>query len=344
MIRVGSVNLKQLSDSLGLSQTTVSRALNGYSDVSEATRERVVEAAQKLGYKPNAMARRLATGKADAIGLVYPLDALDLGDPRFLEVVEGLTDTFNQNDMDMLIVSAGKGNELKTYERLIKGHRVDGLIVARTQADDPRIKYLRQAKFPFVSYGRTADPSGFAWFDFDNELGTRLAVQRLAGLGHRRIAYIHASSALNFAQQRYAGYIAEMQAAQLAIAPEWIVEAGFEPRGGYAAMNALLQLPERPTAVMVDNNLAGVGVLQALNDAGLQPGKECSVIVYDGVPRSTLLEHREVTSVEQPTPYESGKKLAELMLGVMQGKPLSALQVLWKPQIHAGDSDGPLVE
>lgn len=336
------MNLKQLSESLGLSQTTVSRALNGYSDVNEATRERVVETAKRLGYKPNAMARRLAMGKADAVGLVYPLDALDMGDPRFLEVIEGLTDALNANDIDVLIASAGKANELKTYERLIRGHRVDGLIVARTLIKDPRIQYLRQAKFPFVSYGRTQDPSAFSWFDFDNELGCRLAVRRLVGFGHQHIAYIHASVNMNFARQRYEGFMAEMREAALPVNPDWVKEAGFAPRSGYDAMRALLAAETRPTAIVVDNNLAGVGVLQALYEAGLKVGEDCSVIVYDGVPQTVFTNHSELTFVEQATPYEAGKKLAELIQGVMQGKPLSELQVLWKPSIRAGHSDGPV--
>lgn len=335
------MNLKQLSETLGLSQTTVSRALNGYSDVNEDTRERVVEAAKRLGYKPNAIARRLAMGKTDAVGLIYPIDALDMGDPRFLEVIEGLTDALNANDIDVLIASAQKGNELKTYDRVIRGHRVDGLIVARTQVTDPRIQYLLQTKFPFVAYGRTENPSAFPWFDFDNELGCHLAVRRLVDFGHRHIAYIHASLNMNFARQRHDGFVAEMKALSVPVNVNWVKEAGFEPRGGYDAMRALLAENNRPSAVIVDNNLAGVGVLQALHEAGLQMGKDCSVIVYDGVPQTVFTNHSDLTSVEQATPYDAGKKLAELIQGTMQGLPLSELQVLWEPRIREGCSDGP---
>lgn len=335
------MNLKELSDRLGLSQTTVSRALNGYSDVSEATRQRVVDMAEKSGYKPNAGARRLAMGKADAIGLVYPLDATYLGDPRFLEVLEGITARFNEEHIDVLIASAGRDDELETYQRLIRAHRVDGLIVARTHLDDSRIRFLRKAKFPFVSYGRTRDPSAFAWFDFDNELGTRLAVERLVSLGHRRIAYMHANLDLTFAAQRHQGFTSAMQAAGLPVESELIREAGVLRRTAYAAMNSFLSLPVRPTAVIVDNNQAGVGATRALAEAGLCLGHDCSLIIYDGLPEDTLLDQRNVTSIEQPTPDRVGRKLAELMLGVMQGVPNAQLQVLWKPHLHPGMSDGP---
>lgn len=335
------MNLKELSDSLGLSQTTVSRALNGYSDVSEATRKRVMEMAQKIGYAPNAMARRLAMGKANAIGLVYPLDSTYLGDPRFLEVIEGVTDRFNQLQIDVFLASAGKGEELETYRRMIRDQRVDGLIVARTRLQDARISFLKEANFPFVSYGRTADPSGFAWFDFDNVLGMQLAVERLVAFGHKRIAYVHAPLDLTFANQRHQGFSQAMSAAGLAVEPKLVREAGFERRKAYAVMGEILKLRQRPTAVLVDNNQAGVGAVRAVLDAGLRLGTDFSVITYDGVPHDSLFDPADVTAIEQPTSYEAGEKMVDMMVDVLLGKPVSELQVLWRPIIHPGKSDGP---
>jgi LacI family transcriptional regulator len=335
------MNLKQLSEKLGLSQTTVSRALNGYSDVSEATRQRVAEMAQECGYRPNTMARRLAMGRTDAIGLIYPLDATYLGDPRFIEVLEGLTARLREEQLDVLIASAGKDDELETYQRLIRTHRVDGLIVARTHLNDTRIRYLRESKFPFVSYGRTADSSGFAWFDFDNELGTRLAVERLAAFGHRRIAYLHADLDLNFAAQRHQGFLSAMQAAGLNVEPAMVREVGVLRRAAYAVTGEMIARPDRPTAIVVDNNQAGVGVVRAILEAGLCLGQDCSLIVYDGLPEDTLLDLKDVTAIEQPTPDKVGRKLGELMLGVLRGVEHTRLQVEWQPVLHPGSSDGP---
>jgi LacI family transcriptional regulator len=335
------MDLKQLSARLGLSPTTVSRALNGYSDVSERTRQRVIEAAREAGYQPNLMARRLALGKADAIGIVHPTGAGHLGDPRFLEVVDGLTERFAAEQIDLLIASARPADEIATYERLSRGRRVDGFIVPHTRRRDPRIDYLRQCGAPFVAYGRTADPGGYAWFDFDNEAGSRLAVERLHRLGHRRIGYVHAPLELNFAWQRHQGFVAGMAQAGLPVEPGWVVPAGFGRRGGYEAMQTMMAGGDTPTAVIVDNNLSGVGVVRCLLDAGRVPGRDISVIVYDGTPADSTVLELEVTAIEQPTPHGAGVKLAELMLGVMQDQPLQELQVLWAPRIAPGNSDGP---
>lgn len=333
------VNLKALSDALGLSRTTVSRALNGYDDVSEATRERVAKAAREMGYVADPTARRLATGRADMIGIVYPFGAGDLGDPRFAEVVAGITERLAERNLDFIIASARPNAELDTYRRIVDGKLVDGLIVARTRVDDQRIAYLQASAFPYVAYGRTQAAGPYAWFDFDNEAGARDAVRRLIGFGHRRIAMISAPLALNFAAQRRAGYLSALREAGIDADPALLVECPFTPDGGRQAARALLARAEPPTALLVDNNIAGSGAFRALVDSGLRLGADLSLIVYDGVPPDIAHPYR-VTAVVQPTGQASGRALAELMLRLLDDGVCH--QRLEAPAIEAGDTDGPL--
>jgi LacI family transcriptional regulator len=337
------IDLKKLSAHLGLSPTTVSRALNGYPDVSESTRRRVVDVARELDYQPNVGARRLALGRADAVGIVYPLDAGDLGDPRFLEVVQGVSDRLDAGNIDLLLVSAREKSELQSYERLVRGGRVDGLIVARTRVIDPRIDYLMQSGIPFVAYGRTGTPQGFPWFDFDNEAGMALAVQELVKLGHTAIAYVHAPLTLNFAWQRHMGYERAMQMAGLTVRSDAIFSAGMDRRSGYGVAARILALTPRPTAIIVDNNLCGVGVVRALLDAGIEIGHDISIIVYDGVPVDTLLRGQWIAAVEQPTAYEAGQTMAEMLLSLIAGKTPEPEQhqVLRQPRFVGANSIGP---
>lgn len=333
------VNLKALSESLGLSRTTVSRALNGYDDVSEATRERVIKAARERGYQADPTARRLATGRAEAVGIVYPFGTSDLGDPRFCEVVAGITEQLSAHNLDFIIVSARPDAELDTYRRLVGSRLVDGLIVARTLVDDPRIRLLQTHGFPFVAYGRTDSAAPYPWFDFDNEAGARLAVERLAALGHRRIAMLSAPLSLNFAAQRRQGFLDASRACGMTVEPACLVECPFTREGGYEAVRRLLALPERPTALFVDNNIAGAGAFRAVVESGLAIGRDVSLIVYDGVPSEIASPHR-VTAVVQPTGHDSGVALAELIVDIIAGGERNAHRLV-RPAIEAGDTDGP---
>ena len=333
-------NLKDFAQSLGLSPTTVSRALAGYSDVSEATRQRVVEAARATGYQPDPTARRLVTGRANAVGMIVPFGANRLGNPRFVDVVGGLANSLAEHDLDLMIVAARPGAELDTYRRHIGARSFDALIVADTLIDDPRVAFLQQAGFPFVTYGRTRSKAPYPWFDFDNEAGARRAVARLAALGHRRIALIHGPPTVSFVAQRQAGFVAGMAAAGLTVEPSLVIEAALDRAAGRLAMAELVARHDRPTAVLVDSNLAGVGAIRALTDAGLRPGRDLSLIVYGVIPADILLPYR-VTAIAHPTGEATGRMMAELVVGAIEGRPSESLQRLEQPVLKEGDTDLP---
>ncbi|MFM2057064.1 MAG: hypothetical protein RLY71_1449 [Pseudomonadota bacterium] len=335
------IDLKQLSARLGLSPTTVSRALNGYTDVSQKTRERVVQMAAELGYQPNLGARRLAMGRAEAIGIVYPLEEAYLGNPNFLEMLGGVSDRLETIGYELLLAAARAHTELRTYERLVRGRRVDGLLIAHTRVTDERIAYARKVGIPLVTYGRSADSDSYAWLDDDNESSGQQAVQRLAALGHRRIALVHAPLDYNFAHQRHHGFMQAMQAAGLAIRPEYLVIGSMDRRGGYAAAQQLLALPERPTAILVDNNIGGIGVMRALLNAGLQLGRDISVIVDGGVPADTLLNGPSIAIIEHPCFRDAGIQMGEMLLAQIEGRPLPERHVLRPVVLREGESMGP---
>lgn len=335
------MNLRQFAALLQLSPTTVSRALNGFPEVNAETRDRVLAAAAQYGYQPNTVARRLATGRTDSIGLIYPFEPSDLGDPVFLDVIAGITERLGEEQMDLVIVSAAKSNELATYHRVVSGSRVDGLIVARTQVDDPRLNYLLEKNFPFVAHGRSNLKQPYPWFDYDNETGMRMAVDRLVGLGHRDIALVSSPLSMNFAVQRRQGFLVGLNAAGLEPVPEHLVVGGLAPDQGRAAMEHLLNTSPRPTAVVVDNNVTAVGVLQALRHAGLVPGRDLSVVVFGNMP-SLDGEASTLSAVVQPEPRKAGRTIAELMLARLAGRPAAELTALWKPVLVSGDSDAPV--
>ncbi len=330
------MNLKSLAQNLGISKTTVSRALNGYPEVNVVTRERVMAAAKAAGYEPNPLARSLAVGRTNVFG---PLLPSDLGDPMFLDVVGGMSAALEKCKMNLIIAPVSQQNELPSYEQMVRGRRVDGLVVSRTLVHDERIAYLLAKGFPFVAHGRTQTRQPYAWFDYDNEAGTVLACRHLLALGHQRIAMISAPLTFTFARQRRDGFARCMAEAGLGVDPAHLLENRHDRRSGHQAMLALLAMSPRPSAVIVDNHLSGVGAVRALLDAGIAIGKDISVIVWGSVEDS--LVGSNVTTIHQPEVDQAGAKMVEMLKAVVAGADPASLQVLWQPLLVPGVTVGP---
>ncbi|WP_306120759.1 MULTISPECIES: substrate-binding domain-containing protein [unclassified Roseitalea] len=275
-------NLKQLSEKLGLSQTTISRALNGYPEVSEATRRRVIEAAREHDYEPNSSARRLATGKSRTIGHVVPISHHDMINPHFTDFIAGAGAVYNRRGYDMLISVVDSAQEAATYRALKRNGRVDGIIVHAPIVRDPRPAMLRKLGLPFVVHGRTLDDeASYAWVDVNNCRAFREATQHLIGLGHRRIALVNGLEHMAFAQRRREGYESALREAGIAVDGTLMSSDEMIEPAGYEAMRRFLALAEPPTAVLCASALSALGVMGAAREDNLLPGTGISIICYD---------------------------------------------------------------
>lgn len=336
------MNLKSLAILLGMSKTTVSRALNGYPEVNGVTRARVLAAAKETGYQANPMARGLAVGRSNSIGVIQPLLSAELADPMQAAVVGGMTEALEAAKMQLFIAPVSPLKELAAYETMVRARRVDGLVVSRTLVDDERINYLSQAGFPFIAHGRCGLETPYAWFDYDNEAGIEQALVRLLGLGHQRIAYLGGPGHYHFARQRRDAFVRSMTAAGLSCDPRYSIETTLDRRAGQLAMQQLLECAPRPTAVIVDNHLAGAGALRALLDAGVVLGKEMSLIVWGGVDEAPI--GVTVSSIDEPELHSAGATMMYMLLALLNGTPPAELQVLWQPVLLAGATVGPCPE
>jgi LacI family transcriptional regulator len=332
------MNLAHLANHLGMSKTTVSRALNGYPEVNVRTRERVLKAAKEVGYQPNPMARSLALGRTNVFGIIYPLQPADLGDPMFLEVMAGMSAALEEVSKSLIIAPVSPAAEQRSYQQIVRGRRVDGLVVGRTLVRDERIAFLSKAKFPFVAHGRTELNAPYAWFDYDNEAGIRMAMERLLGLGHQRVALISAPLELNFARQRKDSFMIAMASAGLSVDPRYLIDNTLDRRSGYQAMQQLLACSPRPTAVIVDNHLSGVGAVRALLDAGVEIGKEISVIVWGNM--ADTLAGANVTTIDQPDARKAGARMIAMLQSLVAGTPAGELHELWQPVLLPGATVG----
>ena len=337
---MGAVTLKDLATKLGLSVTTVSRALAGYSDVAEATRQRVLQAAEEVGYVPDVTARRLQKGRTDTIGFVIPTSGPRFSDPFFSELLAGIGNAAARQNFDLLVStrSPDTPEEQAVYRRMVESRLVDGLLVVRTRVSDRRITYLAEAGFPFVAFGRSDQQTDFPYVDEDGFSGLELVTQHLIDLGHRRLAIISSPRDLMFCRYREAGFSATLERNGLALEPEYCITGDLTQQGGHRAMNALLDLDSPPTGIIACNDLMALGAISAAQKRGLVVGRDVAITGFDDIP---LAEHSHppLTTVRQPI-YGIGRQICDMLIRLLRGEELAQRHVILQPQLVVRESSG----
>ena len=332
------MSLAQIARTLGLSVTTVSRALGGFEEVALATRERVRAEAARIGYRANKTARRLQSGRSEAIGLVLPANPGQFDDPFFLRLMAGIGPRLAAADLDLIVMAAPPGpEELRAYQHLVHGRRVDGVLVARTRRHDDRISFLLDNNFPFVAHGRTQDPRPYAWVDTDGGAAMAEATERLIALGHRRIALLNALPSFNYALDREAGWRRALRNAGLADTLR--AESPPTEAEGESAARSLLQRPTPPTAILCATDRLAAGALRACIGSGLVVGHDVSVIGFDNLPFASYI-HPRLTTIEQPV-EASGQMMADMLLKLLAGADPALLNATLPTRLIVRASDGP---
>jgi len=338
------MNLKELSDHLGLSQTTVSRALNGYPEVNERTRVRVQDEAAKVGYSPNARARSLATGRANAIGHVLPLSAQhEMVNPVFGDFIAGAGEAYSKANCDLHLTLVPDGEEEEAYRLLSTKGNVDGVIVHGPRMKDPRIALLHDIGLPFVVHGRASDVDlPYSWLDVDNQRAFQRATQFLLDLGHRRIALINGLEFMDFAHRRRQGYLAALPDAGINPDPKWMSSTEMTEVNGHHAMRDLLSLPNPPTAVLTSSMILAIGVRRALDEADLKLGRDVSLITHDD-DLSYLRNGQDVPifTATRSSVRHAGQVVAEMVLERINDPSAPPKSVMMEAELIIGRSTGP---
>ena len=338
------MNLKELAGKLGLSPTTVSRALNGYPEVNEATRERVVAAARRHNYHPNARAIRLATGRALAVGHVIPLNTRnEIMNPIFSDFIAGASEIYSRNGYDMILSIVADDAEESAYRVLMSRGTVDGVIVQAAKPGDPRIRALRDLGLPFVVHGRaTGAELDYNWVDVNNRRAFQRATEFLLDLGHRRIALVNGREQFDFAIRRRAGYTESLAARGIAVDPTIMSSAEMTEISGHRAAEHALSGPEPVTAFLAASMLQGMGIRRAIQDRGLRMGRDVSVIIFDD-DLSYLRNGDDVPifTATRSSVREAGRLSAEMLLGVISQPDSAPQHKLLEAELILGQSTGP---
>jgi len=339
------MNLKQLAEELGLSQTTVSRALNGYPEVSEGTRQRVQAAAERYNYRPNTRAKGLATGRSMVIGHVIPASTQhEMVNPIFGDFIAGASNACAERGYDMMFTRVEDGDEEAAYRSLMAKGSVDGVILQGPKVEDGRIDLLNRIGMPFAVHGRSSNVAApYTWVDVNNTSSFRRATEFLLDLGHRRIALINGLESMDFAKRRRDGYLAALEAAGIAADPALMSSQEMTEVSGHHQTRDLLNGDNPPTAILSASMISALGVRRAIEEAGLKMGKDISVITHDD-DLSYLKNGQDVPifTATRSSVRKAGRILAQMLIDRISDPLVPAQNALLEAELVVGRSTGPV--
>ena len=338
------MNLKELSKTLGLSQTTVSRALNGYPEVNEATRDKVLAAAAKHNYSPNIRAKGLATGRANAIGHVIPTtNQHEMVNPIFGDFIAGAGEVYAANNYEMVLSIIEDSNEEQVYRNYKTRGTVDGVILHGPKMNDSRIALLQEIGLPFAVHGRASGiDTDYSWLDVNNKSAFARATEFLIDLGHRKIALINGLEAMDFAHRRRSGYELGLTSRGIALEERFMRSAEMTENYGYTSAGEMLDQPDAPTAFMVSSIISALGVRRAIEDRGLQMGRDVSVVTHDDT-LSYLANGNDVPifTATRSSVRDAGRALSEMLLAKINDPDRQPEHRLLEAELTVGRSTGP---
>src|SRR6266699_2971197 len=304
--------LRDVAAAARVHPATASRALNPETRilVSEDTARRVTDAAARLGYRPNPVARSLRTRRSHTVGVLIP----DLNNPLFPPIVRGLDDRLAAAGYVALIGNTdGDGERERVVFEQMRARHVDGFVLATAHLRSPLLAEAARAELPVVLMNRLAEDYSFPSVSVDNERGIRMAVTHLAGLGHRKIAHIAGPQDVSTGLSRYHGFLAAMAAHGLPVDPGLVVHAGaYSLEEGDRCCRALLSGGADCTAIAAANDMLAVGCYSALEAAGLSCPRDISVVGFNDMPFIDRLRP-PLTSVSFPH-YQVGTEAGRLVL------------------------------
>lgn len=309
MPRKFNATIKDVAREAGVSYSTVSRVLNDYRYISPEKRQRVMAAVERLGYVVNLQARKLVGGRSEIVGLVIQ----ELSNQYNGLVMQGIDEELARVGYELMLHTTHRHKDKEAlFVKTLTGSMIDGLLLLLPLDPGSYLAGLREQHFPYV----VIDHQGFDDFSptvgADSWQGASSAVRYLIELGHRRIAFVAGQSVTSSALDRLAAYRAVLEKHGIAFDPALVQPGEYAQHQGFVAANALLDLPQPPTAIFAANDLSAIGVYEAIRSRGLRIPQDVSVVGFDDIPQAAYM-HPALTTVRQPV-VEIGRRAVRLLL------------------------------
>lgn len=332
------INIKELANKLNLSVSSVSRALNGYPNISAKTTAKIFRFAKKYNYIPNLAAKRLASKKPDTIAFI---DTINPNAPDYvlLEFLTGVSMGIKDTNTELIVkLTLSEKDEIDYYEKLIRNNIADKFIFYKTKTNDQRIKLLKRDKINFVSWGREKNEKGYAWIDMDNEKSIQILAERLIKFGHKKIALINVHQSFNYGYQRKKSYEKVLKKNNIFYNKDYYKESlhGLT-ENGIKLTKYLLNLKDPPTAIICSLDKFFIGCLLECKNQKLNVGKDISVVGYNDY--DNYLSSQNVTYISHPL-SKMGIDSVNILKKLEKGYSPEKVNELIEPILHKGKSDG----
>ena len=314
--------IAQIAQIAGVSVPTVSKVLNGRTDVAPQTRERIERVIEENGFVRNRAARALRKGKTGLVDLILPR----MDDEYFLPIIEGVSQVLSTAGVRLVLSSTHYHPEEEVrWLETVTDHSTDGILLVLSSEE--AMSYLAHAGLPYVLIHNQGDQRGnIPSVRITSWEGGFVATQYLISLGHRRIAYIGKTAIAQDAIERIAGYRAALDIADIPLDPQLQCEGEFDEIDGYVGTKALMALPDPPTAIFAGNDRQAVGVYRALHELNINVPDEMSVIGFDNLPYTEIM-HPPLTTVHAPR-LELGRRAATMLLHLINEEPVEMMRVV----------------
>lgn len=316
------MNIKELSEKIGVSSATISRVVNNHGYVSEKTRAQVLEAIEKYQYVPNAIARSLSTKKTRNIGVIVP----DIENEFFSSVISGISRTAEGQGYNIHFMGTDENidSEHKFLE-IVNQQRLEGIIISPVSENDiytrDKLLRLKESGVPVVLVDRNVAGADFKGVFVDNYAGAYAGVKALIDAGHTRIAIITGIKISKPGRERERGYLEAMKAAGLELRSEYILAGDFKIEKAYECTKKLMELKNPPTAIFTSNNCTTMGCLKYMTENKYKLGKNISVLGFDDIEVLKIIKYN--LSVVSRDAKLQGQKAMELMIRELKNKDIS---------------------
>lgn len=337
-----SVTLKEVAAKAGVSYQTVSKVINKKANVSPETEKRIWNVIAELNYTPSYRGRSLRRQRSNTIGYTWEPSPPDQTNPILDTFLHSMLRAAEEKDYYMLCFPfhADDSRMLQVYHELYNTGRVDGFILSRLNYDESSVPFLLENKIPFVAFGRLDDhDQSFPYMDVDGGNGIAQAMDHLVSLGHRKIAALAWPEDSRVGNNRLEGYFSGLAKAGLRRNSNLIMRGEGTSEVGFNATSHLLGLPEdiRPTAVVCMNDMMAFGAMQAVQNAGLQPGRDIGVTGFDDTPTARYLTP-SLTSISQPIPTIGENLMKRLIDYLETGTAQEPMCELIAPKLEVRES------